>query len=186
MRIVGGSLSGRKIEPPTSRATRPMMDRVRQALFNILEHHDWSKGIGDLFFETEVLDAFCGTGALAFEAISRGAKHATLFDTSRPALVVTKKNAVTLGIEKQCAILEGDALAPRPAKKPCKLVFLAPPYRKNFIPPAMLALNKAGWIAPHALIAAETAKKEALEIPEGFTLLFSRYYGDTALHFITR
>ena len=54
MRIVGGTLSGRKILPPTSITTRPMMDRIRQALFNILEHHDWGKPIGDLFFEPQV------------------------------------------------------------------------------------------------------------------------------------
>src|SRR5271168_1109936 len=182
MRIVGGSLSGRKLEPPTSRATRPMMDRVRQALFNILEHRDWGKSIGDLFYETEVLDAFCGTGALAFEAISRGAVHATLFDKERQALLIAKKNATALGIEKKCAIIEGDALAPSKAKKPCKLVFLAPPYRKDLIPPAMLACDAAGWIAKHALIVAETAKKETLGIPEGFNVLFSRFYSDTALH----
>jgi 16S rRNA (guanine966-N2)-methyltransferase len=186
MRIVGGKLSGRKLEPPTSRTTRPMMDRVRQALFNILEHRDWGKGIGDLFHETEVLDAFCGTGALAFEAISRGAKHATLFDISPQALMVAKKNAAALGIAKQCTIMEGDALKPRPAPKPCKLIFLAPPYRKDLIPPALVALDQAGWIAPQTLIVAETAKKEILEIPGSFVSQFSRFYGDTALHFITR
>jgi 16S rRNA (guanine966-N2)-methyltransferase len=186
MRIVGGTLSGRKLEPPTSRATRPMMDRVRQALFNILEHNDWGKHIGDLFHATQVLDAFCGTGALAFEAISRGATHATLFDKERQALLIARKNAAALGVEKQCTIMETDALGPPRALKSCKLVFFAPPYRKNLIPPAMLACDAAGWIAKHALIVAETAKKEALEIPEGFTLLFSRFYGDTALHFIVR
>ena len=63
MRIVGGSLSGRKIEPPLSTVTRPMMDRVREALFNILAHRDWGKNVGDVFAEDVcVLDAFCGTG----------------------------------------------------------------------------------------------------------------------------
>jgi len=186
MRIVGGTLSGRKIEPPLSLTTRPMMDRVRQALFNILSHHEWGRQIGDVLNNTQILDAFCGTGALAFEAISHGAAHATLFDKDHQALEIATKNAASLGIKDQCHIMMADTLAPPRTKEPCQLVFLAPPYRKNLIPPAMIALDQAGWIAPHALIMAETAKKEILELPEGFQTLFSRYYGDTALHFITR
>jgi 16S rRNA (guanine966-N2)-methyltransferase len=186
MRITGGILAGRKIEPPLSRTTRPMMDRIRQALFNILAHHDWGREIGNVFAETHVLDAFCGTGALAFEAISYGAAHATLFDKDRNALDVATKNAASLGIKNQCDIRLGDATQPARATKPCKLVFLAPPYRKGLIPPALVALDKMGWIAKNPLVLAETAKKEALEIQEDFQILLSRYYADTALHFVTR
>lgn len=186
MRIVGGTLSGRKLAPPSSRATRPMMDRVREALFNILAHHDWGPNIGDLFDGTYVLDAFCGTGALAFEALSRGALHATLFDIDRQALAVAAQNADVLGVAERCRIMPADALAPPRAPQPCKLIFLAPPYRKELIPPAILALDKAGWIAPQALLVAETAKKEALNAPDGFEPLFSRFYGDTGLYFIVK
>ncbi len=186
MRIVGGTLSGRKIEPPLSLTTRPMMDRIRQALFNILEHHDWGNDIGDVLHTTHVLDAFCGTGALAFESLSRGAAHATLFDKDREALTIAGKNAETLGVKKSCAILAANTLQPPAATVSCKLVFLAPPYRKNLIPPALQALDKAGWIMPHALIVAETAKKETLELPSGYDICFTRTYGDTALHFVTR
>lgn len=186
MRIVGGSLSGRKIEPPLSLVTRPMMDRVRQALFNILAHHDWGDAIGDVFDETLVLDAFCGTGALAFEALSWGAASATLFDKDVQALQIATKNAATLGVKDRCTIVSADTLQPPRASKPCHLVFLAPPYRKNLIPPAMLALDQAGWMVPNVLILAETAKKETLDVPAGFTRIHDRAYGDTALHFIIR
>ena len=86
MRIIGGTLSGRTFEAPSGRTTRPMLDRIRQALFNIIEHHDWGNGIGDPLAGANVMDAFCGTGALAFEALSRGAAKATLFDNDRNAL----------------------------------------------------------------------------------------------------
>lgn len=185
MRIVGGTLSGRKIQPPLSRVTRPMMDRIREALFNILVHNDWGKEIGNVF-DNHVIDAFCGTGALAFEALSRGTEHATLFDMDRQALMIANKNASALGLKDKCTIISADATRPPRAQKACKLVFLAPPYRKGLIPPALAALDKAGWVAPHALVVGETAKKEALEIPKGFKLLFSRFYGDTALHFLNR
>lgn len=184
MRIVGGTLSGRKITPPLSLVTRPMMDRIRQALFNILAHHDWGKDIGNILEGTHVLDAFCGTGALAFEALSWGATHATLFDRDRQALQITTKNAEHLVLRDRCQITLCDTLIPPRAPHACQLIFLAPPYRKNLIPPSMLSLRQAGWMKKHTLIVAETAKKEPLEIPQGFSLLLSRFYGDTGLHFI--
>ena len=189
MRIVGGSLSGRKIEPPLSRATRPMMDRIRESLFNILAHHEWGNDIGELFSaKTEVLDAFCGTGALAFESLSWGAGHATLFDKESEALTIATQNAAALGLKGRCNIQMADALAPPPprAPKPCQLVFLAPPYRKELIPPSLAALDAKGWIAPHAVIVAETARKEELPLPENFTLVLQRFYSDTGLHFLVR
>lgn len=186
MRIVGGKLSGRKLEPPLSLSTRPMMDRVRQALFNIVEHHDWGNEVGDVLQDSHVLDAFCGTGALAYEALSRGAAMATLFDKDPQALTVAKKNAKSLGVEKSSIIMAADALRPPKASRPCQLAFLAPPYQKGLILPALLALDKAGWLDEHPLIIAETAKKEALELSPEFTTLFSRYYGIAALHFVLR
>jgi 16S rRNA (guanine966-N2)-methyltransferase len=188
MRIVGGTLSGRKIEPPLSTVTRPMMDRVREALFNILAHRDWGKHMGDLFENENLhaLDAFCGTGALAFEALSWGASHASLFDKDAGALKIARQNAATLGVADQCTILAADALQPPQAHAKCGLIFLAPPYRKNLIPPAFAALHAAGWIAPHALIVVETAKTEKLEPLPGCELILARSYGEPMLHFLTR
>jgi 16S rRNA (guanine966-N2)-methyltransferase len=186
MRITGGKLVGRAIEPPTSRVTRPMMDRTRQALFNILAHHDWGRDIGKVLDGGHVLDAFCGTGALGFEALSWGMEHATMFDQDAQALAVARKNAAALGLGGKANIVAANTLQPPKASAPCRLIFLAPPYRKNLIPPAMLALDRAGWMAKHVLILAETAKREELELPEGFAELFARYYADTALRFIVR
>lgn len=186
MRIVGGALSGRKITPPLNRATRPMMDRVRQALFNVLEHHDWGADIPGLFEETRALDAFCGTGALAYEALSRGAAFATLFDIGKQARQIAEKNADDLGLRSRCAIMAASALNPPKTRESCQLVFLAPPYRKNLIPPALTALDAAGWIAARPVIVAETAKIETLDIPQGYACVLQRHYGDTTLHFLLR
>jgi 16S rRNA (guanine966-N2)-methyltransferase len=188
MRIVGGILSGRKFEPPITITTRPMMDRVRQALFNILAHREWGKQIGDLFDNDDihVMDAFCGTGALAFESLSRGCAQATLFDKDSAALKIARANAAALGLTDRCSILAADATSPPPGITTCKLVFLAPPYRKNLIHPAFDALDKNGWIASHAVIVAETAKKEPLKPLPGCELVVTRFYGDTALHFFSR
>ncbi len=185
MRITGGSLRGRTLVAPEGRTTRPTSDRVREALLNILMHHDWGAAIGDPLVGARVLDAFGGTGALAFEALSRGAAHATLFDTDRQALKHIRENAAALKITDDCAIMPADATRPPQAAQPCTLVFLDPPYRKNLIPESLAALGRAGWIAPHALIVAETAKDENLALPENHAVALARTYGDTAVHFIT-
>lgn len=187
MRIVGGKLSGRKINPPVSLTTRPMMDRVRVSLFNILLHHHWGEAIGKIFDEqTHVLDAFCGTGALAFEALSHGVHFATLFDKDQEALAIAKKNAAHLKVENQCAIMMTDSLAPPKARQACTLIFLSPPYRQELIPQALPALDKAGWISDHAVVVAEVDKKEKFNIPAGFDLKLSRTYGIATLHFLLR
>ncbi len=187
MRIVGGSLRGRKFEPPLSEVTRPMMDRVREALFNILAHRDWGKGLGEIFDnQPRVLDPFCGTGALAFEAISWGASHATLFDKDAGALKIARANAASLGISDKCDIRSDDATNPAPAPQSCQLIFLAPPYRKELIPAAFAALDKHGWIAPKALIVCETAKTEKLQTLPGCELILARAYGEPMLHFMVR
>jgi 16S rRNA (guanine966-N2)-methyltransferase len=185
MRIVGGKLSGRPLTAPASFATRPTGDRVREAIFNIIAHNDWGRTIADPLTGAHVLDAFCGTGALAFEALSRGSAHATLFDKDRHALQVARRNAEHLGVKDLCQIKAADALRPPRAGDKCRLVFLDPPYRKNLVAPALAALDAAGWIAPNGLIVIETAKKEPLELPENFAPLFSRFYGDTAVHFVS-
>ena len=185
MRISGGILSRRTLQAPAGMTTRPTSDRVREALFNILAHRDWGDEIGNPLAATHVLDAFCGTGALAFESLSRGASKATLFDTDQQALRCAKQNADALGVAEQTIIMPMDALHPPKATAPCQLIFLDPPYRKNLLPLSLVALQQAGWFAPHPLIVAEAAKKEAVIWPEKFTVLEQRTYGDTSISFLT-
>lgn len=186
MRIVGGTLSGRKLLPPHSMVTRPMLDRIREALFNILAHRDWP-GVGELFApSTHVVDAFCGTGALAFEALSWGAGSATLFDRDRGALSVAHANAEALGLKDRSTIQMADSTQPPRASKAAKLVFLAPPYRKGLVAPTFAALDQAGWIGPNAVVVVETARKEELPEFDGFPVQVERFYGDTALRFLAR
>jgi len=173
---------------PVGADIRPTMDRVREAMFNILAHRDWGKKIGAIFDgDVAVLDAFCGVGALAFEALSWGARRATLFDKDAQALKTARQNATTLDITDKCQILAADATQPpKNNGTPCKLVFFDPPYRKDLIPVAFKALDEAGWIAPHALIVAETAKTERLETLPGCELILARAYGEPMLHFMVR
>ena len=91
MRIVAGGLKGRRLAAPAGRDIRPTADRTRQALFDVLEHGHLIEGGGSAVVDGLVLDAFCGTGALGLEALSRGAAEATFMDSNRAALDCDRK-----------------------------------------------------------------------------------------------
>jgi 16S rRNA (guanine966-N2)-methyltransferase len=175
MRIVAGKHRGRVLAAPTGRDTRPTSARAREALFNILAHGD----LGDAppLDGAIVLDAFAGTGAFAFEALSRGAQFATLLDTDRAALAAAKANAAALKETATVAIEPRDATRPGRAARAHSLVFLDPPYRQDLAVPALTALANQGWIDAGALVIAEIGAKEDLAPPADFTAFDERVYG---------
>ncbi|WP_207478065.1 RsmD family RNA methyltransferase [Arenibaculum pallidiluteum] len=188
MRIVGGRHRGRRIEAPAGRDVRPTSDRTREALFNVLAHAAWgaddASSAGAAIEDAIVLDAFCGTGALALEAISRGALRAVLMDVSTPSLDAARRNAAALGEQARCRILRADATRPPPAPEPCTLAFLDPPYGKGLAEAALPALLARGWLAPGALVVVETAARDPLALPSGLAALDERGYGETRISFL--
>jgi 16S rRNA (guanine966-N2)-methyltransferase len=130
-----------------------------------------------------VLDAFAGTGALGLEALSRGAAHATFIEPDRAALAALRRNVATLGDEERARVIQGDATRPPAASAPCSLLLLDPPYGKELVPRALAALGAAGWIAPGALVVAEVAKADALDVP-GFEHLADRAHGAARVVFL--
>ena len=135
----------------------------------MLLHAPW--GGREVVEGARVLDAFAGTGAMGLEALSRGAAHATFIERDPAALAVLRRNVAACGAEAD--IIAADACAP-PRGRPCGLVFLDPPYGIELVPRAFAALGAAGWIAPGALVVAETARNEALPWPD---ILDERTYG---------
>ncbi|MFT8656643.1 MAG: 16S rRNA (guanine(966)-N(2))-methyltransferase RsmD [Acetobacter papayae] len=163
MRIIAGSRRGRMLHAPTGSTTRPTADRVRQALFDMLLHAPW--GGLPLLEGAHVLDAFAGTGALGLEALSRGAEHVTFFETDRAALAALRANIHACGWESRTTVIPRDVAYPRspnPEREPARLVFLDPPYRLGLPTTALRALRDRGWLAPEAIVVAETARDEAL------------------------
>ena len=108
MRITGGTLRGRTLKAPDGMGTRPTADRVREALFNIIAHHDWDEEIGDPLDGTHVLDAFAGTGALGLEAISRGAASCTFFENDRKALQSLRENIAHTKTDEVARVIQMD------------------------------------------------------------------------------
>ncbi len=120
MRIIGGTHRGRRLEAPEGLATRPMLDRVREALFSTLA--PWSRG-------AVVLDLFAGSGGLGLEALSRGARHVRFVERDKRAAACLRENVEQLGLERSVAIVRGDALAPASwGEELADIVFLDPPY----------------------------------------------------------
>jgi 16S rRNA (guanine966-N2)-methyltransferase len=161
MRIVAGAWRGRPLAAPAGTKTRPSADRLRQALFDMLLHAPW--GGPATVEDARVLDAFAGTGALGLEALSRGAAHATFIERDRAALEALGANIASLSGSARAdrtRVIAGNALTPPPAISRCTLVFLDPPYGQSLIPRALPALAAAGWVAPGALIVAETSRDE--------------------------
>lgn len=178
MRIVGGKHRGRRIEAPEGRDVRPTADRTREAMFNMIEHGGYGVGGGSILVGATVLDAFCGTGALAFEALSRGAVSATLLDIDPVALAAARATAVKLGELEAVTCISRDATAPGPAARRHSLVFLDPPYAAGITSTALETLWANGWIEPGALIAVEVpARGPIFTVPSGFAMLRERRYG---------
>ena len=185
MRIVGGSLKGRCLAAPPGGAIRPTSDRAREALFNRLAHGAFSRDGTSIVAGALVLDAFCGTGALGLEALSRGAAQAVFIDNDAAAIACVRTNIAALGVDDRATVLQADATNPPRAAAPCTLAFVDPPYAGNAIASALPALAAAGWLAPGALCVAESAARSpAPEPPGGFETLDSRSYGKARFSFL--
>ncbi|EKE44214.1 methyltransferase, putative [Oceaniovalibus guishaninsula JLT2003] len=176
MRIVGGTFRGRTLTPlgkgDPAAQLRPTTDRVRETLFNLLGNH------GAPAEGQRVLDLFAGTGALGFEALSRGAERVTFVENGRRALDILRANAVRLDVGDRATILRRDAtrLGRGDAHD---LILLDPPYGRGLGERALHAAMDGGWIAQDALIAWEEAVPPRL--PEGLRQIDQRRYGDTVL-----
>jgi 16S rRNA (guanine966-N2)-methyltransferase len=170
--------------PPRNERVRPTSDKVRQALFNILEHKDFGFGFG--LEGARVVDLFAGTGALGLEALSRGAKCALFIDDAAESRALIRQNVEAFGLTGASKIWRRDAgaLGVLDTLGPFDLAFLDPPYRQGLIQKALAGLRDGGWLKRTALVIAEAAEDEDVPTTDGFTLLDERIYGDTKVQFL--
>ncbi len=170
--MIAGTLRGRRIEAPPGWATRPTADRVRTSLFDLL---------GNAPEGARVLDLFAGTGALAIEALSRGASSAVLVEHDAHALRALRKNIANLGLEARARVIAADALG-RGVRLggPFDLAFLDPPYRTDLGARALPAA--IGALAPGGIAALESdARAPEIQAPAGCVVWKARRYGDTRI-----
>lgn len=178
MRIIAGKWRGRLIEAPPGLATRPTADRVRETLFSML-----TSRLGS-FEDLTVADLFAGSGALGFEALSRGAAAVTFVESEPQAAATLKRNAAKLGAGEQVRVLGGSALA-LPPSPPFELVFADPPYEPGSGSMAVQAVAAAEWLAPGGWMSVETSRQEAVD-PRDFLIDATRDVGRARLTVLRR
>ncbi|HEX6218657.1 MAG TPA: 16S rRNA (guanine(966)-N(2))-methyltransferase RsmD [Sphingomicrobium sp.] len=178
MRIIAGDWRGRPIAAPAGLATRPTGDRVRETLFSMLVSR-----IGS-FADLRVADLFAGSGALGFEALSRGAASALFVDRDRAAIDAIRANAARLGAAGRIRIQPGSALA-LPKVEPFDLVLADPPYADGSGSAVIKAVTEAGWLAPGGWMSVETARGDPVD-PGALDLVATRDVGRARLTILHR
>lgn len=187
MRITGGTLRSRALRAPRGTTTRPTSDRVREAVFSMLVADGVFAGVEE-GAELRVLDLYAGSGALAFEALSRGATSAVLVEEGRDASATIRDNARALGLEGRAKLVSARverALAR--VEGPFELVLCDPPYAEVRAPgfPAILA-DVAAKITPGGVLLLEHAAEDAAPEVPGLALDRTRRHGDTAVSLLRR
>ncbi|ACU39777.1 16S rRNA (guanine(966)-N(2))-methyltransferase RsmD [Actinosynnema pretiosum subsp. pretiosum] len=177
-RIVAGAAGGRRLQVPP-KGTRPTSDRVREALFSSLETFLDLDG-------AHVLDLYAGSGALGFEALSRGAATATLVESDRRAADVLRANAASLRLPGATVLHRpAEVVVAAPPERPCDLVLADPPYAvtDEQLNRVLADLVANGWTAPGTLLVVERASRSPEPVwPSPLEPLRGKRYGDTALH----
>ena len=184
MRIIAGEFKGRRLLAPETDATRPVTDRVKQSLFDIL---------APLLPDARVYDCFAGTGSMGLESLSRGAAHATFFEADRSAAARLRRNIETLRVGEQSTVVTTnlfgwfDAAPAPPPDGRVDVVFLDPPYKFLRDRPddlrRLAATLAARHLKPDGVVVFRHDKADALDLP-GLRTADERTYGGMALEFL--
>lgn len=178
MRVITGKAKGRKLKRVPGDTTRPVMDRVKENLFNLLGPH-FVPG-------THWLDLFAGTGSIGIEALSRGASEVIFLDTARPAIRTIQDNLQHTRLTEGATVIHTDAFAYlRSTRAQFDLIYIAPPQYKELWITALKLLDKnAPPLTPDGLIVVQIDPKEYQDLPlKTLTLTDQRRYGNTTLCF---
>ncbi|MEP6064764.1 MAG: 16S rRNA (guanine(966)-N(2))-methyltransferase RsmD [Paracoccaceae bacterium] len=180
MRVIAGEWRGRRLTPvgkgDAGAHLRPTPDRVRESLFSALSARSALSG-------ARVLDLFAGTGALGFEAVSRGADCAVFIENGRVGQKLIASNISLLNAQDRCHLAKKDATRLGPcAVDPFELVFLDPPYGQNLGALALSSALESGWISTDSLIVWE--EEAPMPPPVGFRSVDQRRYGTTHITFL--
>jgi 16S rRNA (guanine966-N2)-methyltransferase len=184
MRIVGGDYKGRALTTPDGRNTRPTSDRAREAIFNILAHAGWAPDLDG----ARVMDVFAGSGALGFEALSRGASFCLFVETDEAARGAIRDNVETFGLFGRTRVHRRDAtqLGQRPGAQAeaFDLVFLDPPYYKGLGEKALDCLKTGGWLSENAIIVFERGVDEGDFATDVWEKINTKIYGAAQVLFL--
>ena len=175
MRIIAGSLKGRKLKSPRNDDVRPTSDKVKEAIFSMIIPY-----VEEGFIAADI---FSGSGNLGLEAVSRGAGSVFFSDNSRESLGLIRENIRICGAEEKSIILSGDYVSNiKRIHAKVDIFFLDPPYANGYLLPAIRAIAEAENYSESCIIVCEHSSRE--ELPEeayGFELIKERRYGKTSV-----
>lgn len=178
MRIISGTAGGRKLKEPAGKRVRPTTDKVKEAMFSIIQ------------FEIEgrtVLDLFAGTGQLGLEALSRGAESATFVDESIDSIKLISSNIKTCGFEERVKVLRSDSFIALTKLGKFDIIFLDPPYDTDFIKRAMKRIIEFDILKVNGIILCESRAEAVLpEVSAPYKLRKEYKYGEIKLTLYTR
>ncbi|MCC7449743.1 MAG: 16S rRNA (guanine(966)-N(2))-methyltransferase RsmD [Anaerolineae bacterium] len=181
MRVIAGTAKGRQLKRVPGDGTRPIMDRVKEALFNI---------IGENIYGASFLDLFAGTGSVGIEALSRGAAYAVFVENARPAVKTITENLKTTGFEEQAAIISRDVFdyLRQPEPEPFEFIYIAPPQYQNLWRDALLLLDgNPNHLQPDGVVIVQIDPQEKQDVPLNVLVpTDERRYGNTLLCFFER
>lgn len=184
MRIVAGSLKGRAISTPEGQNTRPTSDRARQAIFNVLEHAAWAEPLDG----ARVIDLYAGSGALGYEAVSRGAAFALFVEIDDEARGAIRENADAWGLMGRTRVHRRSAtdlgVRPGSAGEAFDIAFLDPPYGKGLGEQTLARLLEGNWLKPGATVVFERGSDEPEIDTPGYERLDARDYGAARVLFL--
>ena len=179
MRVITGTARGAKLKTLDGLATRPTSDRVKEAIFNIIQ------------FDIEgrrVLDLFAGSGQLAIEALSRGAGYAVLTDQNAAAVKVIKENLKKTKLDQRASVFQADYLSYlSTTRETFDIIFLDPPYAENFLEKALQKISEIDILSEGGIIVCERSREKVLPATVGQLICSKDYcYGKTAVNLYTR
>lgn len=175
MRIIAGQNRGRKLKAVPGMKTRPTADRVKEAVFS---------SIDSMLYGGSILDVFSGTGSIALEAVSRGAKCAVLIEQDPDALKVIAENIRLCGQEEACTVCKGDALRQlkqlAAQKQQFDVIYLDPPYQAGLYAHALQCIAEGQLLRQNGVILVESAKNTSHSVENSIFFIYKeKYYGDT-------
>jgi 16S rRNA (guanine966-N2)-methyltransferase len=180
--VIAGTARGRRLVAPEGDQVRPTKDIARESMFNALDARGALEG-------ASVLDLYAGTGALAIEALSRGAASAVVVERDRTALQAIRTNVQVLADGTRVDVVARDVgrfLAGGPPQDPFDLVFIDPPYNTpdEEVTGLLAVFTAPGWLAPGAIVSVERPRRNPVVAPPGLSTGWERTFGDTLLTFL--
>jgi len=181
LRVIGGTLKGRKLFSPKGMQLRPTSDRVKEAIFDILQ---------DRFQGRNVLDLFAGTGALGIEALSRGARKAVFVEGRARSRMLLRRNIEACRLEEKAEVLprevQGGIKILEKKGETFDIIFMDPPYGQGWVQKTLRALSQSAILAPQGLIVAEHSSGEDLPSVPPWERIDRRKYGGTEVSFFRK